>query len=240
MATGRRKRLSTSDIPVKIRPHRYSLPGNIRATQLSPFVTSIEPQRKLEDHASKKPPKLRLEIPQRTPQYTPKAEATRTEKHTQQDPERCKLTGFRYLRRQILWLNEISAMIVSISCFIVIVAFLAAWDGSSLRDWTYGITFSTVISLLAAVEGLFLTIPLQSCLGQLKWMRFDRPCNLYDLHAVDEASKSTWGAVLLLLRRRGGYVVTSLIALKLDFIVADDRLKGLSDICGYHQHTRPH
>ena len=113
------------------------------------------------------------------------------------------------LRRQFWWPEEASANLISLAFFVVIVAVLANYDYRPQPDWPYHITLNTFTSVMATLELFFLAVPLQSCLGQLKWMRFDRPNNLLDLQAIDDASKSQWAAFTLVLGRKGGWVSRS-------------------------------
>ena len=70
-------------------------------------------------------------------------------------------------------------------------------------------TPNALVSVFATIGTFLLAIPVGAALGQLKWTWFRRAHHLVDFGAIDEASKGPMGSLLLLLQRRGGYVVFS-------------------------------
>ena len=103
------------------------------------------------------------------------------------------------------WLFEIVSLLVSIAAVAGIVGVLAHFDGRSLPDWPLNITINTLIALLATLANANLAIPLQSGIGQFKWIHFKAGrAPLTDIEAYDDASRGTWGAIKLLAKMRGG------------------------------------
>jgi hypothetical protein len=49
-------------------------------------------------------------------------------------------------------------------------------------------------------------LPVGSAMGELKWTWFLRKRPIVDFETLDSASKGPQGSLLLLLKRRGGYV----------------------------------
>lgn len=103
------------------------------------------------------------------------------------------------------WAFEIISLLVSAAAVAGIIVVLAHFDNRPLPDWPLNITLNTLIALLSTLANANLAIPLQSGLSQLKWIRFKAGrAPLTDMEAFDDASRGTWGAILLLVKARGG------------------------------------
>ena len=103
------------------------------------------------------------------------------------------------------WALEIVSLFVSAAAVAGIIVILAHFNNRPLPEWPLNITLNTLIALLSTLANANLAIPLQSGLSQLKWIRFKAGrAPLTDMEAFDDASRGTWGALLLLLKARGG------------------------------------
>jgi hypothetical protein len=56
----------------------------------------------------------------------------------------------------------------------------------------------------------FLMMPVASAIGQLKWLQALRVKPVYEFRAMDAASRGPWGSFVLIIRRKGGYVLCSI------------------------------
>ncbi|KAF2219619.1 hypothetical protein BDZ85DRAFT_276095 [Elsinoe ampelina] len=119
------------------------------------------------------------------------------------------------------WTLEIISLVTATAALGGIIGTLGHFDGRALPDWPYDITLSALIALPATIANANLAVPLQSGLSQLKWIRFKAGRTpLADMEVYDEASRGTWGALKLLVKRRGGIygsfgAVLAIIALSL-------------------------
>ena len=103
------------------------------------------------------------------------------------------------------WVFEIVSFLVSTAAVAGIIGVLAHFNGRSLPEWPLDITLNTLVALLATVANANLAIPLQSGIGQFKWIHFKaESAPLTDMEAYDDASRGTWGAIKLLGKMRGG------------------------------------
>jgi hypothetical protein len=105
------------------------------------------------------------------------------------------------------WVPEIVTLLVGLAAVASIIGVIARYSGRALPDWPHAITLNALIALLATVANATMSITLSSGISQSKWIRFkqaDTP--LSDVEVFDEASRGSWGALRLLVKRRGGYV----------------------------------
>lgn len=102
------------------------------------------------------------------------------------------------------WKWQILGWISSLCFFIAIFLVLRVWDGRPLPDLRFGITPNALIRLLATSTELFLLAPVNSAVGQLRWLRALRKRPMDDFRTIDKVSRGPWGSLLLLLRRTGG------------------------------------
>jgi hypothetical protein len=110
-------------------------------------------------------------------------------------------------RFSIPWKFELLAWGASCCFFIAIFVVLRTLDGRPAPDMRYGITPNAIIGLLSTFAEFLLILPVQSALGQLKWLQAVRTRPLDEFRVIDDASRGPWGGVMLLVRRKGGYVL---------------------------------
>ncbi|KAI3530192.1 hypothetical protein CSPX01_15009 [Colletotrichum filicis] len=103
------------------------------------------------------------------------------------------------------WTFEIVSLCVTILASAAIIGVLAAYDGKPLVSWHFQITINAVIALLATIATATMALVLSSGISQLKWIHFKtRREPLSDMEVFDDASRGTWGALMMLIKLRGG------------------------------------
>lgn len=106
------------------------------------------------------------------------------------------------------WLPEIVTLLIGLAAVASIIGVIARYNGRALPDWPYAITLNALIALLATIANATMSITLSSGISQSKWIRFKQgQAPLSDVETFDEASRGSWGALKLLVKRRGGYVL---------------------------------
>ncbi|TEA15629.1 hypothetical protein C8034_v001501 [Colletotrichum sidae] len=105
------------------------------------------------------------------------------------------------------WTFEVASLCVTVLAAAAIVGVLAAYDGRPLSSWKFQITINAVIALLATVATATMAVVLASGISQLKWIHFKtRRQPLSDMEVFDDASRGTWGALMMLFKLRGGFL----------------------------------
>lgn len=107
------------------------------------------------------------------------------------------------------WLWELISWAMSAICICGMAIVLSLFNDRPLpARWPGGITLNAYISVLSGAGKFLMAVPLDSALGQLKWLWFwaDRPRNLADFERFDNASRGPWGALTLLVSGSGRYV----------------------------------
>lgn len=109
----------------------------------------------------------------------------------------------------IPWIVEVLAWIASCCFFVGIIVALSIFDGKPLPDLRFHITPNALVGFLSTLAEVLLIVPLQSSIGQLKWLRALRTGPLDDFRALDAASRGPLGSAKLLASRVGGSVISS-------------------------------
>ncbi|KAK1977881.1 hypothetical protein LZ30DRAFT_600329 [Colletotrichum cereale] len=104
------------------------------------------------------------------------------------------------------WTFEIVSLFVAILATAAIICVLGVYDGKPLVSWHFQITINAVIALLATVATATMAVVLSSGISQLKWIHFLRRRPLSDMEVFDDASRGTWGALMMLIKLRGGFL----------------------------------
>ena len=102
------------------------------------------------------------------------------------------------------WKIEILCYIISLCFFVAIVVVLRYFDNRPLPKLQFGITPNAVVNALTTGFELFLLVPVNGAIGQVKWLQALHKKPLDNFRAFDEASRGPWGSALLLVQRRGG------------------------------------
>ncbi|KAF7510885.1 hypothetical protein GJ744_005715 [Endocarpon pusillum] len=111
----------------------------------------------------------------------------------------------RNLKRCWIWfiadswaLECISIVVASLALGIIGIG-LAVYRERPAVDWHSSITPHSLLSVLATILRNFLSLPIASCLGQLKWIWYgQRQRTLWRFQIFDAASRGPWGALMLL------------------------------------------
>lgn len=89
-----------------------------------------------------------------------------------------------------VWLWEWLSLFFSISCVGAILILLLHFDNRPLPQWSYGLTFNGIISVLAVVAKSSMLLPVAEALGQLKWAWvFSGRRPMMDFEHFDRASR---------------------------------------------------
>jgi hypothetical protein len=105
------------------------------------------------------------------------------------------------------WLLEIISWILGALSMGAILGILIYFQDGSLPKWPLGLTLNAYVSLLSKVSSAALLFPTSEALGQLKWSWFQRDSKkMWDFEIFDNASRGSWGSILLLIRTKGRWV----------------------------------
>ncbi|KAI8724151.1 hypothetical protein NCS52_00272800 [Fusarium sp. LHS14.1] len=101
-----------------------------------------------------------------------------------------------------VWALEVASLLLSFSCFILIIVVLAHFDQRGLPDWPLSITLNSFLAFFSTLIRATFMLPVSTAISQMKWSWFlqDRP--LYDFHVLDQASRGLRGSFMLLWRAR--------------------------------------
>jgi hypothetical protein len=106
----------------------------------------------------------------------------------------------KFLLGKDSWLGEITSLVFSAACVVVMVAVLINTQGMALTAWDLSIAPNTVISVLATVSKTSLLLPVTESISQLKWLHFNRAHRLSDMDLYNNASRGPLGALFFIFR----------------------------------------
>ncbi|KAI5837342.1 hypothetical protein DFP73DRAFT_589071 [Morchella snyderi] len=105
------------------------------------------------------------------------------------------------------WAWEFIALIVSFIAVATSAVVLLMFDQKPIPAWSWqsnGISVNSIISLLSTLSRASLLMPIDECMGQLMWLRYEyRAQRLADVGLYNEASRGAWGALRLVWKQRG-------------------------------------
>ncbi|CAI7592927.1 unnamed protein product [Penicillium pancosmium] len=87
------------------------------------------------------------------------------------------------------WVWEIGSVALAVVGLVLLAIFLVKINGSPYANWRYTASPNTVVSIIVTVTKAALLVPVSSCLARL-----------YDMQAIDQASRGPWGSLEILLR----------------------------------------
>ena len=122
------------------------------------------------------------------------------------NPIRCP----SWCSRMILggWAWELGAAALCSFILAIIAGVLFIYNNRSVPDLPDGLTLNALISLLATLAKSTLMVILATAIRQERWLWFiKRPRPLSTVDDFDEASRGPYGSLLLVLNRRGRYVL---------------------------------
>jgi hypothetical protein len=101
------------------------------------------------------------------------------------------------------WALEIAALILAIVSLVVIIILLSVYDGKPQFSFGF-LNLNAVIAILAAAFRIGFMVPVGEALAQWKWLWFSKKTRpLGDFDAIDDASRGSRGALLLLWKTKG-------------------------------------
>ena len=114
------------------------------------------------------------------------------------------------------WLPEIGASLVSVACFVALVAVVRHFQGVGVQDTGLpsNLTLNGLIALLSTFNRVALMVPIASAMSQEVWVwlsetRKRRKGQLRDLETTDAASRSAFGSFLFLFQYRRSWLAYS-------------------------------
>lgn len=106
----------------------------------------------------------------------------------------------RHLFRSDWWLWEIVFTGISVASVIAMIGILQAYNGQPLPNWPHFINLNAFLAIMSTIFKASMMVSVAACIGQLKWLWFRQPRHLRDFDTVDQASRGSWGSILLLSR----------------------------------------
>jgi hypothetical protein len=109
----------------------------------------------------------------------------------------------RLYRRLVIdwWSFEITCLVISVACIIIISLVLSIYDGKPLPKWSINISINGFLSMLSALAKSTLILATIEGIGQLKWSWFrNNPHKLSDFELFHLATRGSWGAAMFLIR----------------------------------------
>ena len=101
------------------------------------------------------------------------------------------------------WALEIAALVLSIVSLIAIIILLSIYDGKPQFSFGF-LNLNTVIAILATAFRIGFMVPVGEALAQWKWLWFSKKARpLGDFDSIDDASRGSRGALLLLWETKG-------------------------------------
>ncbi|GKT67238.1 hypothetical protein ColTof4_13622 [Colletotrichum tofieldiae] len=85
----------------------------------------------------------------------------------------------------------------------LIVVVLQNYDQKPLPDWPLSVTLNSFLAFFTTIAKAAFMVPVSVAISQTQWTWFLRERPLHDFQVFDQASRSPWGALVLL--RRVGY-----------------------------------
>ena len=135
------------------------------------------------------------------------APTAETEYPTNQNPNNLPATTTNVSKLErfpLAWKIELLAWATSCAFTIGIIVLLTQLNEKSLPDPQFGITPNAIITILSTIAKGCLLVPVQSAMGQLKWIQAVQAGPLDNFRIYDEASRGPKGSLGMLVRRKGG------------------------------------
>lgn len=114
-----------------------------------------------------------------------------------------KLGSKKYSQLLLPWLWELLTAVFSLSCLAATIIILLIMHNRALEVWKLPISPNALLAIFSTLSKSAVLLVLAECLGQLKWIYFQRRAHRLDEFGVfDEASRGPLGAVKFLFRLR--------------------------------------
>lgn len=111
----------------------------------------------------------------------------------------------RFYRRSVVdrWSFEITCLVISIACLVIISAMLYTHDGKPPPNWSINISMNAFISILLGLAKSTLILATIEDIGQLKWSWYkDNSQKLSDFELFHLATRGSWGSAMFLIRMK--------------------------------------
>ncbi|KAI8625383.1 hypothetical protein F5Y19DRAFT_467158 [Xylariaceae sp. FL1651] len=99
-----------------------------------------------------------------------------------------------------LWNVELAWLVFSMILLIIITVVLSCFNNKVVPMLPLCLTLNTILAFLVTLVKATFMIPVAECICQLKWAWFSQPQPLDDLQVFEDASRGSWGSVILLYR----------------------------------------
>ncbi|CAI6099212.1 unnamed protein product [Clonostachys chloroleuca] len=111
------------------------------------------------------------------------------------------------------WIEELVWCLLIVVIFIVLVVVLSQYDNKHMPNWPMGLTLNTLVAFLATVCRAMTLVPIIEGVSQLKWNWFaTKQRSLRELYLFDQASRGPFGALRLLPKTRGRFILLIVLA----------------------------
>ncbi|KAH8760383.1 hypothetical protein F5883DRAFT_425790, partial [Diaporthe sp. PMI_573] len=113
------------------------------------------------------------------------------------------------------WLWEVSSIAAATFALAAIVITLVIHRGRPLPQWPSAITTNALVAVFTAIFKACLMMPIAECMGQLKWLWYQKPRPLGYMEQWDLASRGPWGSLLLIytLKSRNLAVIGAILTI---------------------------
>ena len=120
-----------------------------------------------------------------------------------------------YLKRKIfrygfirLWWSELLSCFLFIGALVAIIITVLPYTNEPLPQWRYNLSINTLIAIYVVILKATILFVVAEGISQLKWTWYYQQRPLKDLLIFDNASRGPWGALILIWRLRGRYIVS--------------------------------
>lgn len=101
------------------------------------------------------------------------------------------------------WSFEVLSILFTAACFITLCCLLLVYNLKQSPDLPQGLTLNSIVSILVTAAQSSLLFSVGNAIGQLKWIWSRQgKRQLYDMQAVDDASRGPLGSLTILLQRQ--------------------------------------
>jgi hypothetical protein len=116
------------------------------------------------------------------------------------EPERVKVRrGVKW--PQSAWISESAFLLFAIANLAATVILLVLRQDKPLPKWPSVLGINALVSIFSSLFKIGLLFCVTECISELKWLWFDQPNALSDFARYDSASRGTWGALKLIIKR---------------------------------------
>jgi len=134
-------------------------------------------------------------------QYTSLPQQDKVSETDSKHKERAEGCGFS-------WTGECLCVLFALANLVSLVVLLILRKDKPLPKWPSLLGINTLVSIFSSLIKVGLLFCVAECLGELKWIWFERPQALSDFDRFDSASRGPWGACGLIVKRPSNFLST--------------------------------